>query len=76
MFPGISTRYKLIVAKSRRFCEEDFDFLAGEISKLQEDGIFIPSFSPWCAPVEVIKDGADIKKNTKKPDYKWAIVKR
>ena len=71
LFPGISTKCKLITTESRCFDKEDSDLIAMEIGKLQKDEIIEPNMSPWWAQVVVVKNKL---KNTKK-DYVWIIFK-
>ena len=56
LFPGISTKCTPTATKLRCFNEEESDFIAMEIGKIQKDRIIEPSMSPWRAQVVVVKD--------------------
>ena len=45
-----------IVTKSRKFNNDDRQFIYNEVSKLLNDNIIEPSYSPWRAQVLVTKD--------------------
>ena len=45
-----------IAVKSRRFNEEDREFIRCEIVRLSKEGIIQPSVSPWRAQVVIVKD--------------------
>ena len=45
-----------IATKSRRYSQEDFEFIDKEVKRLLKEGIIGPSRSPWGAQVVVAKD--------------------
>ena len=56
LFRNLEPGCRPITTKSRRFNESDKVFIKDEVSKLLNDGIIEPSFSPWRAQVLVTKD--------------------
>ena len=56
LFQFLSSEYKPIASKSRRYCMEDKEFISTEINKLLEEGIIELSDSPWRAQVVVTRN--------------------
>ena len=70
-FANLSPDCRTIAAKTRRYSQEDLQFIDNEVQSLLEEGIIEPSLSPWRAQVVVTKD-----ENHKKRlaiDYSQAI---
>ena len=57
LFRNLETTSKLVATKSRKFNNEDKEFIQEEVRKLLSDNIIEPSFSPWRAQVLVARDG-------------------
>ena len=55
-FVNLSRDWRPIAAKSRRYCQEDPQFIDREVERLLKEGIIEPSLSPWRAQVVVTKD--------------------
>ena len=73
LFPGISMKCRPIATKSRRFSEEDNNFIVTEVEKLLQDEIIEPSISPWRAQVVVVKDATKPQKKRLCVDYSQTI---
>ena len=56
LFCNVIPRCQPIVIKSRRFNNDDQQCIHNEVSKLLNDDIIEPPYSPWRAPVVVTKD--------------------
>ena len=55
LFPYINKDVRPIATKSRKYSEEDKQFISSEIEALLKNGIIEPSNSPWRAQVLVVK---------------------
>ena len=58
-----------IATKSRRYRDEDRQFIAQEVKHLLAEGIVEPSSSPWRAQVVIVKDEFDRHKKRMCVDY-------
>ena len=56
LFRNLEPGCRPIATKSRNFNTEDKEFISKEVSKLLNDGVIEPSYSPWRAQVLVTKD--------------------
>ena len=54
IFEFLATDCKPIAAKSRRYNQEDSDFIKSEVSRLLDAGILEPARSPWRVQVLVV----------------------
>ncbi|XP_047527311.1 uncharacterized protein LOC125064368 [Vanessa atalanta] len=62
LFSNLSPNIRPISIKSKRYSEEDLQFINNEISKLLEEGVIEPSVSPWRAQVLVTGGGLHRKR--------------
>ena len=53
LFSGVPVDCKPIATPSRRFSENDMQFITSEVTRLENEGIIQPSTSPWRAQVVV-----------------------
>lgn len=56
LFPNVTPNHKPIATKSRRFSNDDKQFIREKVSELLSEGIIEESSSPWRAQVVVVKD--------------------
>lgn len=56
LFANLTTDCKPIAIRSRRYSQEDQEFIAGEVKKLLQQGIIEESQSPWRAQVLITKN--------------------
>ncbi|XP_046974267.1 uncharacterized protein LOC124540644 [Vanessa cardui] len=54
LFSNLSPNIRPIAIKSKRYSEDDLQFINNEISKLLEEGVIEPSVSPWRAQVPIL----------------------
>ena len=73
LFQYLSADVKPIATKSRKYSEEDQQFIAAETKRLLEEGIIEPSDSPWRAQVVVTK--TEGRKKRMVIDYSQTINK-
>ena len=73
LFDNLSADCKPVICKSRRYSEEDSQFIQQEVQKLLESGIVEPCRSPWRAQVVITKD--DRHKKRMVIDYSKTINK-
>lgn len=55
-FKNLTADCRPIATKSRRYSQEDSEFIDKEVTRLLDEGIVEPSHSPWRAQVVVTKD--------------------
>merc|ERR1711867_327676 len=56
LFANLSPDCHPVRDKSRRYSQEDKDFIAKEVQRLETEGIIVRSNSPWRAQCLVVKD--------------------
>ena len=71
LFENLSPNCAPVVAKSRRYSNEDRKFISSEVQRLLKEGIIEPSTSSWRSQVVVVKD----KKKRLVIDYSETINK-
>ena len=62
LFQNLDPEVKPIKAPGRKYSHEDKLFISTTVSKLLEEGVVVPSSSPWRAQVIVAKDNESNKK--------------
>ncbi|XP_004207810.1 uncharacterized protein LOC101239223 [Hydra vulgaris] len=73
LFTSISDKTQPIATKSRRYNNDDRNFIESEILQLLSDGIIEPCFSPWRAQVVVVKDLTKPNKKRLYIDYSQTV---
>ncbi|XP_054283469.1 uncharacterized protein K02A2.6-like [Macrosteles quadrilineatus] len=73
LFCNLTPDCKPIATKSRRYSDEDMQFIKQEMERLQTEEIIEPSSSPWCAQVLVVTN--DKGKKRLCVDYSQTINK-
>ena len=73
LFSNLAPEAKPIVTKSRRFNQEDREFIQRTIDKWLEAGIIQSSSSPWRAQVVVVKDSFNRQRKRLCIDYSQII---
>ncbi|XP_046962258.1 uncharacterized protein LOC124531777 [Vanessa cardui] len=71
LFSNLSPNIRPIAIKSKRYSEDDLQFINNEISKLLVEGVIEPSVSPWRA--QVLVTGGGIHRKRLVIDYSLTI---
>ena len=58
LFGNLTQDCRPIQMKSRRYSKEDDNFIREEVERLLEEGVIVPSRSPWRAQVVVVQQGS------------------